>query len=224
MGTWFRAEGAPPSDPDGDWEVKARDITYYCDIAEAEKFGELVWATGFHREPLRAKELVFLGDGAEWIWNLVTEHYPDAVQIVDWYHAAEHLGEVARAVFEKKEEGTAWLRRTKAWLWEGQVDAVIAACEGLGDRKGGDEATKAGSYVRRHQKRMAYGELRRKGYQIGSGTVESGCKQLGIQRMKVSGATWSLEGARRTAKARGAWLSEQWDEVAARREHLRKAA
>ena len=224
VGTWFLTDGTPPSEPDGEWEVRARDITYYCDIAEAEKFGELLWATGFQRAALRAKELVFVSDGAEWIWNLVTEHFPQAVQIVDWFHAAERLGDVAAAVFEQSEEKKAWLTRTRAWLWQGDVEGVIGACEGLAERKGSSEAIKAAGYFRKHQKRMAYGELRKKGYQIGSGTVESACKQVGIQRMKVPGATWSLEGARRTAKARAAWMSGQWDEVAARRKHLRKAA
>jgi hypothetical protein len=224
VGSWFRAEGKPPSDPDGRWEVKARDITYYCDLVEAEKFGELMWATGFQREAMRAKELVFVADGADWIWNLVTEHYPRAVQIVDWFHAAEHLVEAAGTVFQEKDEKDDWLTRTRAWLWAGDVQAVIRACEGLAERKGGGEATKAANYFRKHEKRMAYAEFRRQGYQIGSGTVESACKQLGIQRMKVPGATWSLEGGRRTAKARAAWLSGQWDDVAARRTHLRKAA
>jgi len=71
---------------------------------------------------------------------------------------------------------------------------------------------------------MNYAAFRARGYQIGSGTIESACKQLGILRMKVPGATWSTEGARRTAKARAAFLSDQWDEVAARRERLPRAA
>jgi len=71
---------------------------------------------------------------------------------------------------------------------------------------------------------MDYATYRRKGYQIGSGTIESACKQLGVQRMKVPGATWNLEGARLTAKSRAALLSDQWEMLTARREYLPRVA
>ena len=71
---------------------------------------------------------------------------------------------------------------------------------------------------------MRYAYFRQQGYQIGSGTIESGAKQIGAQRLKVPGATWSLPGARRTAKARAAFLSDQWHLLTERRKHLLKAA
>jgi len=87
-----------------------------------------------------------------------------------------------------------------------------------------EEARKGAAHFTNNRHQMDYADYRAKGYQIGSGTVESACKQLGIQRMKVAGAIWSLEGACRTAKARAALLSGQWDALTARREHLRRAA
>jgi len=185
----------------------------------------LLWATGIQREALRAKELVFLGDAAEWIWNLVQEHFPQAVQIVDWFHAAEHLETVAKAVFEEQSARKAWLQDTRQWLWEGQLSAVIRACEVLTHQgHGADQARKATTYFTNNAIRMDYAAYRKAGYQIGSGTVESACKQLGIQRMKVPGATWDLQGARLTAKARAALLSDQWDTLANRREYLPRVA
>lgn len=224
VGVWFTTEAEPPKTADGDWDIEAEDISYYCDTAEAETFGELVWATGFQREVLCASEVVFIGDGADWIWNLVGEHFPDAVQIVDWFHAAEHLGAVAKAAFSDEREQKAWLDKAKNHLWAGEVDTVITLLNGLIADRDISEVTKAVHYFDKHRRRMDYACFRSKGYHIGSGTVESGCKQLGIQRMKVPGASWSLGGACSTAKARATLLSDQWDEIAARREHLPRAA
>ena len=81
--------------------------------------------------------------------------------------------------------------------------------------RGQEEARQAVTYFTNNASRMDYATYRRKGYQIGSGTIESACKQLGVQRMKVPGATWNLEGARLTAKSRAALLSDQWEMLTA---------
>jgi len=225
VGAWFESDAPPPEGPQEDWDVHAQNLTYYCDFAGAKEFGKLLWATGIQREVLRAKELIFLGDAAEWIWNLVQEHFPHAVQVVDWFHAAAHLETVAKAVLEEEAARKAWLKDTRQLLWDGQVSAVICACEALAKRgRGAEEARKAATYFTNNALRMDYAAYRKAGYQIGSGTVESACKQLGIQRMKVPGATWDLQGARLTAKARAALLSDQWDILATRREYLPRVA
>jgi hypothetical protein len=225
VGAWFESDAPPPEEPLEDWDVQARNLTYYCDFAEAKEFGKLLWATGIQREALKAKEMIFLGDAAEWIWNLAHEHFPRAVQIVDWFHAAEHLELVAKAVFEEEEARKTWLKDVRQSLWEGHVLAVIHACDALaGPGPGASEARKAVTYFTNNALRMDYGAFRKAGYQIGSGTVESACKQLGIQRMKVPGAMWDLQGARLTAKARAALLSDQWDLLAQRRLYLPRVA
>jgi len=225
VGAWFVSEAKPPQGPEDAWDIEARDITYFCDICEAEKFGPLLWATGFQRQALQAQQIIFLGDGADWIWNLVQENFPHAVQIVDWFHAAEYLTPIAQAAFTDEGEGKAWRAHARDLLWTSRVDELIAECASFVEQKRGAEAAqKALTYFRNNRHRMDYAAYRAKGYQIGSGTIESGCKQIGTQRMKVPGATWSLEGARRTAKARAAMLSGQWDHLASRREHLPQAA
>jgi hypothetical protein len=225
VGAWFESAAPPPEKPQEDWDVQARNLRYFCDFGEAKEFGKLLWATGIERKALQASELIFLGDGAEWIWNLVREHFPRAVQIVDWFHAAERLGVVAKAACADESAQKAWLQDTRQLLWEGQVSAVIQACQTLETQgRGAEEARKAALYFSNHAARMDYATFRRKGYQIGSGTVESACKQLGILRMKVPGATWNLEGARLTSKARAAFLSDQWDDLTARRVYLPRVA
>jgi hypothetical protein len=225
VGAWFESDAPPPQEPLEDWDVQARNLTYYCDFTEAKEFGKLLWATGIQREALKAKEIIFLGDAAEWIWNLAQEHFPRAVQIVDWFHAAEHLELVAKAVFEEEEARKTWLKDVRQSLWDGQVLSVIQACAALAAQgPGANEARKAVTYFTNNALRMDYAAFRKAGYQIGSGTVESACKQLGIQRMKVPGATWDLQGARLTAKARAALLSDQWDTLAQRRLYLPRVA
>ncbi|MBU0494988.1 MAG: ISKra4 family transposase [Chloroflexi bacterium] len=226
VGAWFETDAQPPAQPDDDaWDIQARDITYFCDIQEAADFGDLLWATGFQRRAPRAAELVFVADGAPWIWNLVQEHYPQAVQIVDWFHASAHLTPVAALASSTAEECAAWRKKARDDLWHGRLTAVIAACADLvttGDQN--DPAQQAVTYFTNNQQRMDYPTYRARGYQIGSGTVESGCKQIGTQRLKVPGARWSLAGARKVAKARAAHLSREWQPLVQRRVHLDRAA
>jgi hypothetical protein len=221
VGAWFTTTQNPPQNPDEDWEIHATDITYYADICEARTFGDLLWATGCQRHSQLAEELIFLGDGADWIWTLVRDHYPEAVQIVDWFHAAEYIAPVAKAAFLTETEQRDWSRDVRTALWEGDLDGVIHAFGTFTDHAdAGKAARKAVTYFTNNRHRMRYPEYRAKGYQIGSGTIESGCKRIATQRLKVAGATWNLDTAVKTAKARAALLSGQWDVIAARRQHL----
>jgi len=162
----------------------------------AETFSRLVWSTGVQQHAQLAEELIILGDGARWIWDLVSAHFPQAVQIVDWFHACEYLGPVAKAAFEDEGQREAWVTQTKTALWEGCLDDVIAACQQLvTPNRDDDPAQKALTYYTNNR-----------------------------HRMKVPGAIWNAEPARKVAKARAAYLSGQWNELAARRTHLARAA
>jgi hypothetical protein len=221
VGAWFTTEAEPPQTPEEEWEIHATDITYYCDITPAQEFGPLVWATGCQRQAQLAQELIFLGDGADWIWQLVNEAYPQAIQIVDWFHATEYIAPVAQAAFSAESEAQTWTQTVRDHLWQGRLDAVIDAFSRLTDhQQAGEAARKATTYFSNNRQRMRYAEFRARGYQIGSGTIESACKQVVTQRMKVSGAIWNIEHAIKTAKARAALLSGQWKTITARREHL----
>jgi hypothetical protein len=227
VGCWYEAEPVPPAQRsvrqrdkfDREHTVfRAKNIRYYCDILEADAFGKLVWATGCAVNADLARELVFVCDGAVWIWNLVELHYPRAVQIVDWYHAEDRLKRVAHAAFIVERDRHAWLEQVTTHLWNGQVEAVIRACQAVA--LGGEEAQRAVTYFTNNAHRMQYDQFRAAGYLIGSGTVESGCKQIVTQRLKRPGAQWIVDGAVRTAKARAAWLSGDWDILCAQRAAL----
>jgi hypothetical protein len=162
----------------------------------------------------RAEELVFVCDGAAWIWKLIEHYFPQAVQIVDWYHACQYLYPVAEALFDTPEQQGEWVEEMKAFLWEGEVEVVIQTCQKL-LAKVGPPAQRLMTYYSNNQERMRYAVFRQADYVIGSGTVESGCKQVVSLRLKRPGATWSLAGASATAKARAAWLSGSWDALCA---------
>lgn len=192
----------------GQEQPKAQEIGYQCEIAPAQDFGRLLWASGVQRLADKARELIFVCDGAAWIWKLVSQYFPYAVQIVDWYHACEYLTPIAEAVFSQAAERQKWLQKVKDWLWNGRTRQVIRACQKYCQHTlAADAAQRAVTYYTNNQHRMDYAAYRKKGYWIGSGTVESACKQIATARLKIAGARWTLSGAIATAKARAAWLS-----------------
>lgn len=200
-------------------DLQARNITYHCDIQPPDQFSGLFWATACQRKADLCEELVFVCDGAVWIWKLIERHFPHAVQIVDWYHASEYLPPIAEAVFGKDTaEYSAWLEQARSLLWEGQIAALIHDCQLFLAIPAAHKSVEAAvSYFTNNQKRMDYARFRQQGYFIGSGTVESAGKQIAGLRLKRAGARWTETGAVATAKARAAWLSDQWDDIAALR-------
>jgi hypothetical protein len=231
VGCWYQAEAVPHSRQSSRQRQKAqREGTvfrttqhhYYCDIAHVDEFGKLVWATGCQVTADWVAELVFVCDGATWIWELVAQYYPNAVQIVDWFHAEDRLKRLADAVFPSPAQRHAWLANVVESLWQGQVEEVIFACQPLARQH--EEARQAVTYFSNNDHRMRYDVFRAQGYLIGSGTIESGCKQIVTQRLKRAGAQWIVEGAVLTAKARAAWLSGDWHNLCQKRACLPLAA
>lgn len=224
---WYEVEPVPPAQHSARHRAKvareqpalrAKRMQYFSDITPAEQFGKLLWASGCERYADLCPELVFLGDGAEWIWNLVDFYYPHALQIVDWFHAEEYLKNVAQAAFNDLVQRTAWLEPVTQHLWDGQLDQVIAACQSLASAC--LKAEQAITYFTKNALRMRYDRFRADGYMIGSGTIESACKQVVTHRLDLPGAQWEVVGAVRTAKARCAWLSGDWQSLCQRRASL----
>lgn len=198
--------------------LRAKNLQYFCDIIEAEQFGKLLWASGCSLKADLSPELIFLGDGAVWIWNLVSHYYPNAVQIVDWYHAEEHLETLAGVAFSDPQARANWLENAKQLLWDGLVEQVIMACKALAVSC--PIAQKTANYFFTNAERMRYAQFRAANYMIGSGSVESACKQIVTERLKLPGAQWLVDGAVQTAKARSAWLSGHWHSLCERRSRL----
>jgi len=204
---WYQAGLRYKSD-----KLHAQDIAYYSSLEKAEPFGELLWGTGVHHRVDQAEELIFVCDGAAWIWKQVEKFFPKAVQIVDWYHANQYLHAVAEVLSASKEEQKQWHLEMKKLLWEGEIEIIIQRCRILLE-KIGQPVLRLISYYSNNIERMRYKDFRAKNYLIGSGTVESACKQIVSMRLKRSGARWTEYGAQMTAKARTAWLSGAWQIV-----------
>lgn len=227
-GTWYVVEEKKAQTDDPQEEVgeqnhlQAKELSYYCEITTAKAFGPLVWAKGCQRKAHLAEEVVFVCDGAAWIWRLVEGLFPRATQIVDWYHAAEYLPPIAHAAFGDSAAADTWLTTQRQYLWDGAIEAVITACLSLADQvpKAEQPALTAATYFENNKARMDYARLRQAGYQIGSGPTESGCKQIASLRLKQAGARWSVSGATLTAKARAAWLSKEWVALKQKRREL----
>jgi hypothetical protein len=203
--------------------LQAEAISYHCSFQDAEQFGSFAWSTGWKREADVAEQVVFVCDGAQWIWKLVERHFPGAVQIVDWYHASQYLAPIAEAAWgENHPAGQAWLEQARSSLWDGQIADLVQDCQVIGRKHppAQDAVHRAVTYFSHNEKRMDYARFRAEGYLIGSGTIESGCKQIVSLRLKRAGARWTEVGAVQTAKARAAWLSGEWDVLAAKRAAL----
>ncbi len=195
--------------------AQASQVSYVAHLGRPEPLGQLLSAEAERRHYDRAQERVTLGDGARWIWGISSEHFPTGQEIVDWYHAVEHLWQVAHLSFADQAGRERWVKKRKTELWLGQAAQIATTIELLAQQHPARQAelkTEAG-YFRNNQRRMQYQEFREEGYPIGSGTVESGCKQLVTMRMKGPGMRWSRAGAENMLALRAAYLSDRWDDA-----------
>jgi len=203
--------------------------TYYATQARIEEFREQVNREAAKRGAGKALQLVFLGDGAPWIWKMASELFPKAIQILDFYHAAEHLWSVARAGLGNDEKRIwAWVAQHTKELKEGKFDQVLAALRAVSEKLGkpdqglSDEARerdprwiahRAIGYFEENRARMDYPRYLALKLSIGSGVVESGCKHLVGARLKGPGMRWDEEGAEDILALRCHDLNERWDSL-----------
>jgi hypothetical protein len=164
----------------------------------------------------RALRQVVIGDGARWIWSLADEHFPGAIQIVDLYHAKEHLWEVARSIYGSGSDlGAQWAKRRRDELDNGAIDAVLTA---LGiHAETNDDARKCLDYIARNRHRMDYPRFRALGLCVGSGVVEAGCRVAIGTRLKRPGMHWTVAGANAIIALRSCKLSGRFDNFWTRR-------
>jgi len=183
---------------------------YVSVLGSLEEFGNAVWTCAERWGVMAAKLVVVLGDGARENWGIAAMHFPGAIEILDFYHACQHLKTVRDACFPvESDDGDTWLDTQcgalKRGLWH-QVVAAMAALEpkGAENRK---TIVRELEYFSTNQQRMRYAYFSRLGLYIGSGVVESGCKMVVTRRMKVSGARWTFERAQAILCLRCAYLT-----------------
>ena len=170
----------------------------------------------------RAARQAVLGDGARWIWNLTDEHFPYAVQIVDRFHAKQHLSDVAKSIHGAGSDlAQQWARERYDELDAGDIDTVLNALR-LHSPKD-DEARKCIDYVERNRERMRYPEFRAAGLCTSTGVVEAGCKVAIGTRCKRAGMHWTVAGANAIIALRCCKLSGRFEEFWERRAQRRVA-
>jgi len=163
-----------------------------------------------------AARRVVLGDGAPWIWNLADEHFPGAIQIVDRFHAKQHLSDVAKALYGPTSAlGGAWAAQRHAKLDAGDLDAVAGAL--ARHTAGCDEARKCVEYLTRNRDRMRYPAFHAQGLCTSTGVVEAGCKVAVGTRLKRAGMHWTVAGANAIRALRCYRLSGRFEDFWERR-------
>ena len=199
-------DGIPIRDPDSS--------SYVSTLELVEHFETLIYAEARRRGSAKGAEMVILGDGATWIWNLARAHFPEATNIVDLYHAREHLGDLAKLLTPVLGDGrVSWLAERKDELDDGDIPAILAAARALDVPAGKThDLDTALGYFENNAARMAYKTFRAAGHFVGSGAVEAGCKAVVAQRLKLSGMRWSVRGATGIATLRCQEASGRWEE------------
>jgi hypothetical protein len=177
---------------------------YTAVLGDVTQFARAFWAVAVAQElPCAARSSV-TADGAEWIWNLAADLFPDSTQIVDWYHATQHLAQAAHALFpDDEDQANHWYRQMQTPLFRGEIWRITRPLQqaGLAD---------CARYFDYHQRRMQYQEFREDGWLIGSGPVESEIKQFKT-RLTGPGMRWARPNAERMLVIRAAVLSDDFD-------------
>jgi hypothetical protein len=186
--------------------VRLSKHSYCAGVWDADSFGAYQYVEGLRRGFEELERMSSVNDGAPWIERITGMNFPQARQIVDWSHSTRRLWAVASAVHgEGKPESAVWMRRRTDELWGGKVEPVIRELDALhlDQSTYPDEVRQAPGYFRRNRARMRYDEFREAGYPIGSGTVESGARNVVQPRMRRPGRGWKRENAQAMLSALG---------------------
>lgn len=203
--------------PGSDGIDTVRDSKYVAAQETSEQFGHRLYALALEAGVESAREVVVIGDGAEWIWNLAAHHYPGATQIVDYWHACQHIHEFARTYYgENSSQGRHWTDKHCRDLKHKGPRKLLRALSCMRPQTLEQAAAirLVRGYFEHHAQRMAYDRFRAAGLMIGSGPVEAACKVVVGQRLKRSGMRWSADGADAILAARAAVLSKRKDLIA----------
>jgi hypothetical protein len=204
--TWDK-EGYAIRDPDT--------TTYTGAIETAEEFGRRIYAEAWKRGWSRALLKVVMGDGAEWIRNIAELHFPDAIQIVDLYHARQHLWEVARKLYPNEDgKRKAWMKiHQKGLLDRGKIEKLVGLLRAIPSDNAeiAEKVRTEADYFERNRERMRYPKFRRQHLFVGSGVIEAGCKTVIAARLKRSGMFWTVRGANAIVALRCCQLNGEFE-------------
>ena len=189
--------------------------SYVAHLGGPEAFGQQLWTEARRRQFAQAHDTIVVGDGAIWVWNLAHEHFYDSRQVVDWYHATQHLASAAQVLHgEGTPAAQQWCKQHQTTLFQGHADRLAEQLREAAALQPSiaEVLRREAGYFADNQRRMQYMELREDGFPIGSGMVESGCKQF-RQRFSGPGMLWSRPGIERLLPIRAAIMSHRFDQL-----------
>jgi hypothetical protein len=184
--------------------------------AESSPFAQRVWREATRRRFCQAPRRVVLGDGAVWIWNIADDQFQDATQIVDRFHAKQHLSDLGKALYGPTAPRAAqWAERRKEELDTGKFRALLTAIRRQVSRS--EEARRCLHYFQTNRERMRYLEFHAQGLCTSTGVVEAGCKVAIGTRLKRAGMHWTVHGANAIIALRCSKLSGRFQDFWERR-------
>jgi len=192
-------EGSPWRDPES--------TTYLASFVGSNEFGPLARRAALERGMAQAGQVIYLGDGAAWVWEIARTCFASATQILDYYHASQHVAALAKAVCHDEGVAQNWTVRWQDLIYDSQLDLVLTEARSAAGATPSAEAQREIEYLENHRERMDYRRYRANGWFIGSGVVEAGCKHVVGQRLKQSGMFWTETGATAVLSLRCALLS-----------------
>jgi hypothetical protein len=215
LGCVFTVFTQTTTDKDGRPVRDLESTSYVAAIESAEQFGLRLYTEAWRRGWSRAHKKVVLGDGAVWIWNLADQHFPDALQIVDLYHARQHLWDLSAKLFAGDVKArNRWMARCLDRLERGKIETLVKILRD--SQPAPDELAHSvrneAEYFERNTDRMRYPSFRAQGLFVGSGVVEAGCKTVIGARLKCSGMFWTVRGANAIISLRCCRLSRRFED------------
>jgi hypothetical protein len=209
-------EGKPVRDPGSITYSAAIESAATLDTCpERSEFAERVLREATRRGFTDASRCVVLGDGSAWIWNTAKELFPQAIQILDRFHAKEHLSKVGKAIYGDSEQGKKWIQRRYDELDEGRMKSLLKALDRHAPKY--KEAVECADYIRNNRDRMKYPEFHEQGLCTATGVVEAGCKVVVGTRLKRAGMHWTVAGANAIIALRCSKLSGRHEDFWERR-------
>ena len=183
-----------------------QDSTYVAHLGSSKDF---LPKMEYHIENIKNK--VFIADGATWIWNWVEDTYSESIQIVDFFHAKEHLCEFAKDYFKDKDYRIKWIDKQSLIMLNKGITPILKTLNRLPKKT--ETLRRLIGYYQNHEKRMQYHIFKQKGLQIGSGAIESAHKDVLQKRLKLSGQRWTKQGLQQIAQLRVAYKSGKWNQI-----------
>jgi len=203
-------------DQDGYAQRDPDSTTYTGAIENAEQFGKRLYVEAWKRGWSRAEKKVVIGDGAPWIWNIAKEHFPGAIEIVDLFHARQHLWDLARLLYPNDtKRRNVWIGlHQKRWLDKGKVARLVASLRSLQvlDAELAKKIRNQADYFATNAARMNYPKFRKQHLFVGSGVIEAGCKTVVGHRLKQSGMFWTVTGANSILALRCSHLNGRFED------------